>query len=122
MKKIIVITLGLVCAFAINLASAQDSTEKPAKKAAPGQEQKALRKELTEKYDVNKTGRLDREERSKMTPEDLAKWYSISPADKARDEEAKAKADAKKKESQEKKADAKPKKDESKAKKDSAKE
>ena len=33
-------------------------------------EQKALRKELLEKYDANKDGKLDRQERAKISKED----------------------------------------------------
>jgi hypothetical protein len=36
-------------------------------------EQKALRKEMVEKYDTNKDGKPDKEERAKMSEEDKAK-------------------------------------------------
>ncbi len=36
-------------------------------------EQKALRKEMTEKYDTNKDGKLDKEERAKISAEDKQK-------------------------------------------------
>jgi hypothetical protein len=41
-----------------------------------------------EKYDLNKSGKLDKEEKSKMTPEDLEKWNSTAPKKKT-DGEAK---------------------------------
>ncbi|GEM_PF-969501 len=118
MKKILFLTVGLICCLAINPASAQDAApDKPAKKPAPTAEQKALRKELTEKYDTNKSGRLDRDERAKMSPEDAEKWYSVSPADKERDEAARAKAAEKKAAAEAKKAAAEAKKAEAEAKK-----
>jgi len=45
-------------------------------------EQKAARKALIEKYDANKDGKIDKEERAKMTKEDKEKWQSFSAAKK----------------------------------------
>lgn len=69
MKKILITTLGLFCAAAI-VAQAQDA--KPAKKELTA-EQKAVMKEMTAKYDANKDGKLDKEERAKMSQEDKDK-------------------------------------------------
>ncbi|MGC3961483.1 MAG: hypothetical protein QM813_27225 [Verrucomicrobiota bacterium] len=104
MKKLL-ITIALAAAFACYSnaaegeaknenkdAAAKKKSEKP-EKSAPGAEQKALRKELTEKYDANKNGRLDKEEKSKMTPEDQEKWNSVASTAKAKSPE-KEKKDA----------------------------
>lgn len=68
MKKILVIALGLLCASAI-VVQAQDA--KPKHKMTD--EQKALLKELTAKYDTNKDGKLDKTERAAMSQEDKDK-------------------------------------------------
>lgn len=84
MKKLFIAAcLTAALAFAANAAEGEAKKEGNAeKKPAPGQEQKALRKELTEKYDTDKNGRLNKEEKSKMTPEDLEKWTKAAPAKK----------------------------------------
>ena len=48
-------------------------------------EQKAFRKEMIEKYDANKDGKLDKEERTKMTQEEKDKWAKLFPAHKKDD-------------------------------------
>jgi len=68
MKKILVAALGLLCASAI-VVQAQDA--KPKHKMTD--EQKALMKELTAKYDTNKDGKLDKTERAAMSQEDKDK-------------------------------------------------
>jgi len=65
MLKVLAISLG-VC-FLAGAAMAAD------KKIDRTPEQKALLKELTEKYDKNKDGKLDADERGAMTAEDKAK-------------------------------------------------
>ncbi len=60
--------LGLFTATAITL-SAADAT----KKRELTDEQKKLQKEMLEKYDANKDGRLDKEERSKISADDQEK-------------------------------------------------
>lgn len=81
MKKLI-IAACLTCALVIATNAAEGEKEK---KALPGQEQKAIRKGLTEKYDTDKNGRLNKEEKSKMTAEDLEKWNNAAPKKKAAD-------------------------------------
>lgn len=100
MKKLLIVALTLSGVFAVS-ALAQDQV--PTRKAAPGQEQKAQRKALIEKYDADKNGRLKKAEVEKMTAEDLAQWNSIAEANKAKAAEAKAKA-AEKKDAEGKKA------------------
>ncbi len=98
MKKLIIATcFSCILAVAAYAAEGEAKKEVEGKKSAPGQEQKAIRKELTEKYDTDKNGRLNKDERSKMTPEDLAKWEAAAPKKKEAGE-AKPKDGAKKKE------------------------
>ena len=59
--------LGLVCAMSI-AAHAQDA---PKHELTP--EQKALMQEMLAKYDTNKDGKIDKEEREAISPEDKAK-------------------------------------------------
>jgi hypothetical protein len=89
MKKTFLSVLGLVVALSFTSAiAAEKTTDAPAKKESSSQQDKAARKALLEKYDLNKSGRLDKEEKSKMTPEDLEKWNSTAPKKKT-DGEAK---------------------------------
>jgi len=72
MKKLLTI-LCITCALAL-VAHAEEAKEKDGKKkAAPTAEQKAARKALLEKYDTNKDKKLDKEERAKITAEELEK-------------------------------------------------
>jgi hypothetical protein len=72
MKRLLVAFMTLACAFALT-AKAADSTDKP----KLTKEEKAERKALIEKYDANKDGKLDKEERAKMSKEDKEKWQSF---------------------------------------------
>lgn len=69
MKKIIV-TVCCVLALAVAV-QAQEAKKEEKKKPTP--EQKALMKEIKTKYDTNKDGKLDKEERAKISAEDKAK-------------------------------------------------
>lgn len=104
MKKLL-IAVALATAFTFSVTAAEGEAKpenkdaapkKKSEKTAPGAEQKALRKELTEKYDTNKNGRLDKKEKSAMTPEDQEKWNSAASAAKSKSPE-KEKKDATKK-------------------------
>jgi hypothetical protein len=68
MKRVLATILGLLCATSITLSAA----DAPQKKQLT-EEQKALQKEMTAKYDANKDGKLDREERAKISAEDKEK-------------------------------------------------
>lgn len=68
MKKALLAIVGLFCAAAITLSAADTP-----KKKTWTPEQKELMKKMVEKYDTNKDGRLDKEERSKISAEDQAK-------------------------------------------------
>lgn len=74
----------LTCALALVAQAAEGEAKegKEKKKPSVSAEKKALRKELVEKYDTNKNGYLDKEEKSKMTPEDAEKWKSLTPPKK----------------------------------------
>ncbi len=90
MKKLLV-TVCLTCVFALAANAAEGDAKKEGeapKRPALTAEQKAIRKELTEKYDADKNGKLNKEERSKMTPEDLEKWNITVPAKKDKAPEA----------------------------------
>jgi len=71
MKKSLVIMLGLFCATL--LVQAQDKPKR-------SEEQKAFRKEMIAKYDTNKDGKLDKEERAKISQEDKDKLAKTGPA------------------------------------------
>jgi len=74
MKKLLV-ALCFTCALAL-AAHAEDKAEggkSEAKKPQLTAEQKAARKALVEKYDTNKDGKLDKEERAKIPAEELEK-------------------------------------------------
>ena len=104
MKKLwIAVVLATAFTFSVTAAEGEAKPEnkdaaakKKSEKSALAAEQKALRKELTEKYDTNKNGRLDKKEKSAMTPEDLEKWNSVASTAKSKSPE-KEKKDAEKK-------------------------
>jgi hypothetical protein len=82
MKKTLV-ALCITCALALAVHAQEGEAkknggEKP-KKPEMTAEQKAFRKEMTEKYDADKSGKLDKEERAKMTQEEKDKWKSLFP-------------------------------------------
>lgn len=84
MKKLLSL---IAIAIALTLSATAAEGEKENKDAAKNKspltaEQKAARKELMAKYDTNKNGYLDKEEQSKMTPEEQEKWKSIAAAAK----------------------------------------
>ena len=55
------------------LTNAADEVKKEGKKRQVTEEQKKARAELLEKYDTNKDGKLDKDERAKMSAEDKEK-------------------------------------------------
>jgi hypothetical protein len=82
MKKLFPIVMGLVCAAAITAtASAQDK-----KRPELTEEQKKIQKEMLDKYDTNKDGKLDKEERAKMSQEDKDKSRAIFGGGKKKEE------------------------------------
>jgi len=69
MKKLVVAVMGMLCATAL-VVHAQDT--KPAKKQLTP-EQEAVQKEMLAKYDTNKDGKIDKEERKAISKEDRQK-------------------------------------------------
>ena len=75
--------LCFTCAFAVAAQAAESQPKKKSEsKSAAAAEQKALRKEILEKYDTNKNGRLNKEEKAKISPEDKAKFNKAYPEPK----------------------------------------
>lgn len=58
----------LILGFSISISAAQDTP-----KSKPSQERKGLPKQFLEKYDTNKDGKLDKDERAKISEEDKKK-------------------------------------------------
>jgi hypothetical protein len=72
--KHIVITTALALVLVGSFTTAQAQEEKKKKERPPlTEEQKALMKEITGKYDTDKDGKLSPEERAKISPEDKEK-------------------------------------------------
>ncbi len=84
MKKLLV-ALCFTCALALaaHAADAPEGAKPEAKKPTLTAEQKAARKALLEKYDANKDGKLDKEERAKITEEEREKAGYAAPKKKA---------------------------------------
>lgn len=87
MKKLLVILACAACAVTVTVRAADTEGNKQLT-----DDQKGLRKQLIEKYDTNKDGKLDKDERSKMTAEDKEKWASVSGKKHADKSEAKTDA------------------------------
>jgi hypothetical protein len=68
MKRLLIAAIGLLCATAI-VVQAQETKHK--KELTP--EQQAVMKEMLAKYDTNKDGKLDKEEKAKISQEDKDK-------------------------------------------------
>ncbi|HSU56212.1 MAG TPA: hypothetical protein VLT36_19290 [Candidatus Dormibacteraeota bacterium] len=83
MKKLLVTLLGLTFAMGLTVKAADADKSKD--------DAKAERKALIEKYDTNKDGKLDKEEKSKMTADDKEKWAKVGGGKKkdAKKEETK---------------------------------
>ena len=67
MKKFVIMALGLLTASALTVGAAEK------KKKELTEEQTKLQKELVEKYDTNKNGKLDPEEIEKISDDDKKK-------------------------------------------------
>ena len=70
MKKLLGIA-ALVCALALTASAAEG------KKKQLTDDQKKTKKELLDKYDTNKDGKLDKDEKAKMSKEDVAKGEDV---------------------------------------------
>lgn len=74
MLRALILAVGLSSALALT-AGAQDGEKKPEAPKRPPltDEQKAVRKEIVEKYDKDKDGKLSPDERKSISAEDRAK-------------------------------------------------
>jgi hypothetical protein len=72
MKKILAIVMAMLCATAL----VANGASKP-KKAKLTAEQQAVQKDLLAKYDTNKDGKLDKNERAAMSKEDKDKMTKV---------------------------------------------
>lgn len=79
MKKTLLTLIALLCASSIAVMAQDKAPDKKAegKKAPMTAEQKAKLKEITDKYDTNKDGKLDKEESAKVSAEDKAAMRKI---------------------------------------------
>lgn len=68
MKKFVILALGLLTASALTVSAAEKKEKKPLT-----EEQQKLQKELVEKYDTNKNGKLDADEIEKISDDDKKK-------------------------------------------------
>lgn len=71
MKKLLagVAVLGLICTVSLTVFADDSSSNAVTDK-------KAFKKEMIAKYDLNKDGKLDKDEISKMSKEDHDKWVA----------------------------------------------
>jgi hypothetical protein len=77
MKKLI-IALCVTCALVL-AAQAQEGKKQHRKMT---EEQQTVMKDMLAKYDTNKDGKLDKEERSKMSAADKETWQKAFPSHK----------------------------------------
>lgn len=77
------LALVAVCGLALAVNAAEGEKKEHAKGSS---EHQAVMKEMLAKYDLNKDGKLDKEERAKMTPEDKAKLKEAGGQKKAKKE------------------------------------
>jgi hypothetical protein len=82
MKKLLVTLACAACALTLSVRAADTEG-----KHHLTDEQKAVQKEMLAKYDANKDGKLDKEERAKMSAEDKAKWQKAFPKKEKHQEE-----------------------------------
>lgn len=61
------------------VATAAEEKKSEGKRPPMTAEQKEFMKKMVEKYDANKDGKLDKEERAKMSDEDKAKQKELFP-------------------------------------------
>jgi hypothetical protein len=75
MKKLLALALSLSLLGGLSsaLVRAADADTSAPKRHKPTEEQRKLRKDLLDKYDANKDGKLDKTERAKISKEDQAK-------------------------------------------------
>ena len=79
MKKLLV-ALCLTCALAMAVQAAEGKKERKLT-----EEQKTLQKDMLAKYDANKDGKLDKDERAKISAEDKEKMDKAGLSRKKKD-------------------------------------
>ncbi|HEX4341801.1 MAG TPA: hypothetical protein VH255_00320 [Verrucomicrobiae bacterium] len=82
MKKLLI---ALCMASVLTVSVHAQDTNTPPKKPMMTPEQKAIQKEMLDKYDENKDGKLSKDERAKMTDEDKAKMEKAGLGRKKKD-------------------------------------
>ncbi len=81
MKKFVIVALGLLTASALTVSAAEKKEKKPLT-----EEQQKVMKEITEKYDANKNGKLEPDEREKISEDDKKKMTAAGiPVGKKKD-------------------------------------
>ena len=85
MLRVLVIMVGLCSALTLAARADDEKKPEPPKRPALTEEQKNLRKEMIGKYDKNKDGKLDAEERKAMSADDKEKWAKAFPPRKKKE-------------------------------------
>lgn len=81
--------LCFTCALAVAAQAAEGTETKKKHQGKPATaERKAIQKEILEKYDANKDGKLDKQERAKISTEDKAKMQKAGVGHKKKAGEA----------------------------------
>jgi hypothetical protein len=79
MKKLVLTLIAIACATSLSLmAQEKKEGKKEGKKREWTAEQKAAYKKILDTYDTNKDGKLDKDERAKMTDADKAELKKIT--------------------------------------------
>ena len=82
--------LCFTCALAVAVPAEEGTdTKKKRQGKPPTAEQKAMQKEILEKYDANKDGKISKQERAKISAEDKAKMEQAGMGRKKRTGETK---------------------------------
>lgn len=69
MNRLVIGCIAIVCALGLTVNAAEGT-----KKHKPAAEQSDTVKQLVEKYDTNKDGKLDKQEKAAMTKADKKTW------------------------------------------------
>ncbi len=77
MKNLLTVVGVAACLMAWSATAGDEATNSATHKPTPTPEQKQFRKEMVEKYDTNGNGKLDKEERAKMSPEEKQKMKEM---------------------------------------------
>ena len=97
MKKLyaLALSLSLLGGLSPALVRAADADNAAKKHPKTTEQQRKLRKEMLEKYDTNKDGKLDKKERAKISKEDQEKLEKAGLGHQAKKAEKAGKADKK---------------------------